>query len=51
MGMDRNCKGIEGYCRENDLIQGNHPPLRNIEREIGKCTKHSIDLFFNDILC
>ena len=31
MGMDINCRGIDGNCREIDLIQGSHPPYRNIE--------------------
>ena len=35
MGMDRNYRGIDGHCREIDLIRGIHPP----QRERYKCTK------------
>ena len=44
MGMDMNCRGVDGNCREIDLIQGSHPPYRNIEikrereRERERCT-------------
>ena len=33
MGMDMNYRGIDGNCREIDLIRVSHPSYRNIERE------------------
>ena len=38
MGMDRNCRGIDGNGGKIDLIRGSHPPWRKkaIKRE--RCT-------------
>ena len=33
MGMGMNCRGIDGNCREIDLIQDSHPLERERERE------------------
>ena len=38
MGLDRNYGGIDGNCREIDLIRGSHPLEREREREREKCT-------------
>ena len=31
MGLDRNYRGIDGNCREINLIRGSHPPYRKRE--------------------
>ena len=33
MGMGMNCRGIDGNCREIDLIRDSHPLERERERE------------------
>ena len=38
MGMGMNCRGIDGNCREINLIRGgSHPPHRERERERERC--------------
>ena len=56
MGIDVNCRGMDGDCREIDLIRGSHPPYRNREikrereGEKERCTNALRNgLFFIDI--
>ena len=54
MGLDRNYRGIDGNCREINLIRGSHPPYRKREikrekeRERYALMHLEIVLFFND---
>ena len=48
MGMDMNCRGVDGNCREIDLIQGSHPPYRERERE--RCANALRNLFILQLI-
>ena len=48
MGMDSNYRGIDGNCKEIDLIWGSHPPLRNIKRERGNAL--STELVYSSMM-
>ena len=38
MEIDGNYRGMDGDCREIDLIRGSHPPYRKREIKREKCT-------------
>ena len=47
MGLDGNYRGIDGNCREIDLIRGSYLPSRKREIKRDVLMHEEIGLFFN----